>query len=156
MIPFFGPIASAAVGYIATAVTMGPLKAIWVLLFQLVLGQVDGNLIQPKIVGTSVGISPFWVIFAVTFFGGIWGPWGMILGVPIVGALGMLYDDLKILKEYSYSTIKNSLTSFNSDSKLKNTTLSEKCGVDIYSLNGEPFYMLVKSMNPISNNDNNN
>lgn len=95
MIPFFGPIASAAVGYIATAVSMGPLKAIWVLLFQLVLGQVDGNLIQPKIVGTSVGISPFWVIFAVTFFGGIWGPWGMILGVPIVGALGMLYDDLK-------------------------------------------------------------
>lgn len=68
----------------------------------------------------------------------------------------MLYDDLKILKEYSYSTIKNSLTSFNSESKLKNTTLSEKCGVDIYSLNGEPFYMLVKSMNPISNNDNNN
>lgn len=68
----------------------------------------------------------------------------------------MLYDDLKILKEYSYSTIKNSLTFFNSKSKLKNTTLSEKCGVDIYSLNGEPFYMLVKSMNPISNNDNNN
>lgn len=68
----------------------------------------------------------------------------------------MLYDDLKILKEYSYSTIKNSLTSFNSESKLKNTTLSEKYGVDIYSLNGEPFYMLVKSMNPISNNDNNN
>lgn len=68
----------------------------------------------------------------------------------------MLYDDLKILKEYSYSTIKNSLTSFNSESKLKNATLSEKCGVDIYSLNGEPFYMLVKSMNPISNNNNNN
>ena len=68
----------------------------------------------------------------------------------------MIYDDLKILKEYSYSIIKNSLTSFNSESKLKNPTLSEKCGVDIYSLNGEPFYMLVKSMNPISNNDNNN
>ena len=68
----------------------------------------------------------------------------------------MLYDDLKVLKEYSYSIIKNSLTSFNSDSKLKNTTLSEKYGVDIYSLNGEPFYMLVKSMNPISNNNNNN
>lgn len=95
MIPFFGPIASTAVGYIATAVAMGPLKAIWVLVFQLVLGQIDGNLIQPKIVGTSVGISPFWVIFAVTFFGGIWGPWGMILGVPIVGAMGMLYEDLK-------------------------------------------------------------
>ena len=70
--------------------------------------------------------------------------------------ISMLYDDLKILKEYSYSIIKNSLTSFNSESKLKNPTLSEKCGVDIYSLNGEPFYMLVKSMNPISNNDNNN
>lgn len=68
----------------------------------------------------------------------------------------MLYDDLKILKEYSYTTIKKSLTSFNSDSKLKDTNSSEKYGVDIYNLNGEPFYMLVKSMNPISNNDNNN
>lgn len=68
----------------------------------------------------------------------------------------MLYDDLKTLKEYSYTSIKNSLTSFNSNSKLKNMDLSKKYGVTIYDLNGEPFYMLVKSMNPISNNDNNN
>lgn len=68
----------------------------------------------------------------------------------------MLYDDLKILKEYSYTSIKNSLTSFNPNSELKNIDLSKKYGVDIYNLNGEPFYMLVKSMNPISNNDNNN
>ena len=68
----------------------------------------------------------------------------------------MLYDDLKTLKEYSYTSIKNSLTSFNSNSELKNMDLSKKYGVNIYNLDGEPFYMLVKSMNPISNNDSNN
>lgn len=68
----------------------------------------------------------------------------------------MLYDDLKTLKEYSYISIKNSLTSFDSNSKLKNIDLSKKYGVNIYNLDGEPFYMLVKSMSPISNNDSNN
>ncbi len=68
----------------------------------------------------------------------------------------MLYDDLRILKNYSYTSIKNSLTPFDSSSELKNGDLSEKYGVDIYELNGEPFYMLVKSMESISNNINNN
>lgn len=68
----------------------------------------------------------------------------------------MLYDDLKTLKEYSYISIKNSLTSFDSNSKSKNIDLFKKYGVNIYNLYGEPFYMLVKSMNPISNNDSNN
>ena len=95
MIPFFGPIAAAAIEYIASAIVLGPVKAVWVLVFQIVLGQLDGNLLQPKIVGTSVGISPFWVIFAVTFFGGIWGAWGLILGVPIVAALRVVYLDYK-------------------------------------------------------------
>lgn len=95
MIPFFGPIVAAAIEYIAAAIVLGPVKAIWVLVFQIILGQLDGNLLQPKIVGTSVGISPFWVIFAVTFFGGLWGAWGLILGVPIVASLRVVYLDYK-------------------------------------------------------------
>ncbi|MBO4897238.1 MAG: AI-2E family transporter [Clostridia bacterium] len=95
MIPFFGPIGAAVIEYIACTLVMGPLKAIWVLVFQLVLGQIDGNFLQPKIVGTSVGISPFWVIFAVTFFGGFWGAWGLVLGVPIVAVLRVAYLDYK-------------------------------------------------------------
>jgi len=95
MIPFFGPIVAAVISYIATAVVFGPFSAIWVLVFQLVLGQIDGNFIQPKIIGNSVGISPFWVIFSVTLFGGIWGPVGMIIGVPIIASLRLLYHDYK-------------------------------------------------------------
>ena len=93
MIPFFGPIVAAITVYVVCAIAFGPLKAIWVLVFQLVLGQVDGNLLQPKIVGSSVGISPFWVIFAVMLFGGLWGPAGMIIGVPIMAALRIVYID---------------------------------------------------------------
>ncbi len=90
MIPFFGPIVAAVVVTLISAIALGPMDALWILVFQLVLGQIDGNVIQPRIVGNSVGISPFWVIFAVLLFGGIWGPVGMLLGVPIVAALRMM------------------------------------------------------------------
>ncbi len=95
MIPFFGPIVAAGVVYLVCAVVMGPLPALWALLFQIIAGQVDSNLIQPRLVGGSVGISPLWVIFAVTFFGGFWGAVGMILGVPIVASVRLLYLDYK-------------------------------------------------------------
>ncbi len=90
LIPFFGPIVAAILVALATLIALGPINALWVLVFQIVLGQVDGNVIQPKIVGNSVGISPFWVIFAVIFFGGIWGAAGMLLGVPLVAAVRMV------------------------------------------------------------------
>lgn len=93
MIPFFGPIVSAVIAYLACAVAMNPIYSLWVPAFLLLLGQIDGNIIQPKIIGTSVGMSPFWVIFAVTFFGGLWGAVGMIIGVPIVAALRLVYID---------------------------------------------------------------
>ena len=90
MIPFFGPIIAAIIVTFISAMALGPIKALWILLFQIVLGQIDGNVIQPRIIGGSVGISPFWVIFAVLLFGGIWGPWGMLLGVPIVASIRMM------------------------------------------------------------------
>lgn len=68
----------------------------------------------------------------------------------------ILYDDLRILKNHSYNAIKNSLTIFNSNTGLKREDLSKTYGTDVYELNGENFYMLVKSMNPISNDINNN
>lgn len=99
MIPFFGPIVAAVVVTLICAIALGPVNALWILLFQLVLGQIDGNVIQPRIVGNSVGISPFWVIFAVLLFGGIWGPWGMLLGVPIVASIRMMILSSDTIKE---------------------------------------------------------
>jgi predicted PurR-regulated permease PerM len=90
MIPFFGPIVATVLIYIVSALAIGPVQALWVLLIQVVLGQIDGNFIQPKIVGETVGISPFWVVFAVIVFGGLWKFTGMILGVPLVAAVRMV------------------------------------------------------------------
>ena len=97
MIPFFGPIVATCLIYMFSALASDPVNALWIILFQIVLGQIDANLIQPRILSNSVGISPFWVIFAVLIFGGIWGVTGMIIGVPLVAAIRMVsinYIDL--------------------------------------------------------------
>ena len=57
-------------------------KCVWFLLSILVIQQLDGNIIGPKILGNSTGISSFWVLFSILLFGGILGPVGMIIGVP--------------------------------------------------------------------------
>ena len=51
-------------------------------MFILVLGQLDGNVIAPKILGDQTGLSGFWVIFSIVVGGGLFGLWGMIFGVP--------------------------------------------------------------------------
>lgn len=93
MVPFFGPIVAAIVTYVITAIAFDPFKAIWVIVFQLVLGQIDGNLIQPKILGKSTGLNPLLVLFSVVVFGDLFGFFGMIMGVPVIAALKMLFDD---------------------------------------------------------------
>ena len=51
------------------------------------LQQFDGNILGPRILGSSTGITGFWVIFAITLFGGLWGPTGMIVGVPLFAVI---------------------------------------------------------------------
>ena len=53
------------------------------MIFIIVLQQIDGNIIGPKILGTSIGINGFWVLFSIILFGGLFGFWGMLLGVPV-------------------------------------------------------------------------
>lgn len=64
-----------------------PVQALYFLVFVFLLQQVDGNIIGPKILGNSTGLSSFWVIFAITLFGGLFGIAGMILGVPIFAVI---------------------------------------------------------------------
>ena len=71
-----------------------PIKALWFVLFVLVLQQVDGNIIGPKILGNTTGLSSFWVLFAILLFGGLWGFVGMIIGVPL---FAVIYDVIKKL-----------------------------------------------------------
>ncbi len=93
MIPYFGPIIGAIPVVVVTLLVNDIYSAIWTLLFIIVLQQVDSNIIGPKILGDSVGVSPFWVIFAILVFGGLFGVTGMIIGVPAIAAIRMLLSD---------------------------------------------------------------
>ena len=86
IIPFFGPFLG-AIPSIILILLIDPLQAIYFLIFVIILQQIDGNIIGPKILGNSTGLSSFWVIFSITLFGGIWGVFGMIVGVPIFAVL---------------------------------------------------------------------
>ena len=81
IIPFFGPF----IGAIPSAILIllaDPLQGLYFIIFVIILQQVDGNIIGPKILGNTTGISEFWVTFALLLFGGIFGFLGMIIGVP--------------------------------------------------------------------------
>ena len=60
-----------------------PIKAIWFLVIILIIQQLDGNIIGPKILGNSIGISAFWILFAIMVAGKFLGLVGMVIGVPI-------------------------------------------------------------------------
>lgn len=85
VIPFFGPYLGAIPSaFLILIVDLNhPLNCVYFVIFILILQQLDGNVIGPKILGESTGLSGFWVIFAITFFGGLFGVLGMIVGVPI-------------------------------------------------------------------------
>ena len=93
VIPFFGPFIGAIPATLLILI-QNPIKALWFILFVLVLQQVDGNIIGPKILGNTTGLSSFWVLFAILLFGGLWGFVGMIIGVPL---FAVIYDVIKKL-----------------------------------------------------------
>ncbi len=91
IIPFFGPYLGAIPCTLLIALSSPP-KALVFLIFILILQQIDGNIIGPKILGNSTGLSSFWVIFAILLFGGLFGFVGMILGVPTFAVIYYLVE----------------------------------------------------------------
>ena len=91
IIPFFGPYLGAIPCTLLIALSSPP-KALVFVIFILILQQIDGNIIGPKILGNTTGLSSFWVIFAILLFGGLFGPIGMILGVPTFAVFYYLVD----------------------------------------------------------------
>ena len=82
IIPFFGPI----IGWIPSVILIlmiSPIEALYFTILNIILQQVEGNILEPKIVGNTTGISGFWVLFAIILFDGLFGFIGMIFGVPI-------------------------------------------------------------------------
>ena len=96
IIPYFGPFIG-AIPSIFIIMIDDPIKSLIFAVFVLVLQQLDGNVIGPKILGQSTGLSSFWVIFAVTFFGGMFGFVGMLIGVP---TFAVIYALVRNISEY--------------------------------------------------------
>lgn len=91
VIPFFGPYLG-AIPSALLILMVSPIQCVYFLIFVLVLQQFDGNILGPKILGNSTGLSSFWVIFSITVFGGIFGVLGMFIGVP---AFAVIYATFK-------------------------------------------------------------
>lgn len=92
IIPFFGPIIGAVPCFFIILI-VDPAKALWFLLFILVLQQVDGNIIGPKILGYSVGISAIWIVFAIVIGNQLFGFIGMVIGVPLFAIIYVLFKE---------------------------------------------------------------
>lgn len=93
LIPYFGAIVGVGISIIITIFTGGIGKAIWMAVVVIILQQIDANIINPKIVGNSLSISPLLVIFAVTIGGAYFGVLGMFLSVPVFTVLKLMIED---------------------------------------------------------------
>ena len=91
LIPVVGAYIGAAVGAFMVF-TVNPLQALIFIIFLLILQQLEGNLIYPKVVGSSIGLPGMWVLAAVTIGGGVFGIGGMLLGVPLAASAYKLLE----------------------------------------------------------------
>ncbi len=95
IVPFFGPFIGAIPSFIII-LFVSPTKALWFLLIILIIQQIDGNIIGPKILGDSIGISAFWILFSILVTGKFLGLVGMIIGVPL---FAIIYGIIKEIIE---------------------------------------------------------
>ncbi|CDD37131.1 putative uncharacterized protein [Clostridium sp. CAG:356] len=93
IIPYFGAIVAVAISILITIITGGVSQTLIMAIVVIILQQIDSNIINPKIIGNSLEISPLLVIFAVTVGGAYWGVLGMFLAVPVVAVLKIIIDD---------------------------------------------------------------
>lgn len=93
IIPYFGPY----IGAIPSALLIlivDPVKCVWFLVFIILLQQFDGNILGPRLLANSTGLSGFWVLFSVTVFSGLFGFVGILVGVPV---FAVIYDLIRKL-----------------------------------------------------------
>lgn len=86
IIPYFGPLIGGGIGFVLLLL-VAPTQALWFVVIVLIIQQFDGNILGPWILGDSVGLSPFWVIFAIIIFGSMFGFIGMFLGAPLLSVI---------------------------------------------------------------------
>ena len=89
LIPILGAYIGAAVG-VLILLLVHPIDALIFLIFLLILQQVEGNMIYPRVVGSSIGLPPLWTLFAVVFWGGVLGIPGILFGTPATAVIYQL------------------------------------------------------------------
>ena len=99
IIPYFGPIIG-AIPCVILVLTESPMKAVWIAVMILIIQQVDGNIIGPKIVGNAIGIKSLWVVISITIMGSFFGFVGMLIGAPL---FSVIYT---IVKEHTEKRLK--------------------------------------------------
>ena len=93
MIPYIGAIIAVAIAALITLITGGLYQTIWMLIVVIILQQIDANIINPRIIGHSLKISPLLVIFATSVGGTYFGILGMFLSVPIIAVIKIITED---------------------------------------------------------------
>ncbi len=101
LVPIFGAFIGTGVGAFLILLE-SPAKAFWFIVFIIVLQQLEGNLIYPRVVGKSVGLPGIWVLAAVTIGGGLFGVLGMLFSVPICSVLYVLFKEFVNKKNKEY------------------------------------------------------
>ena len=117
VIPVFGPFVG-AVPSILILLIVNPIEAIWFTVFIFALQQVDGNLIGPKVVGNSIGISGFWIMASVIIGGGLFSVVGMFIAVPVFaifyvligGAVNNKLKEKNHLQQFGNSPVNDIIT----------------------------------------------
>lgn len=100
LIPYLGAVVAVVISVIITALTGGISQAIWMAVVVIILQQIDANIINPRITGSSLNISPILVIFSVTLFGAYFGIIGMFLAVPIVTVIKLWIEDYISIRDH--------------------------------------------------------
>ena len=111
IIPYFGPIIG-SVPVVLVSLFIDPPKALTALIIIIIIQQIDGNFLDPKIVGENVGVSPFWIITSVTVGGNLFGIPGMILGVPVVVLIKTIIEEsieMRLIEKGKENIEKNNL-----------------------------------------------
>ncbi len=93
MIPYFGAVIGGVGVALITLLTSNIYTAIAVAIYLVVVQQVDANIIQPRVVGGTVGLRPIYVLLSITLFGGMFGFWGIFLGVPLMAVVQLFVKD---------------------------------------------------------------
>ncbi len=110
MIPYFGALFGAIGIILITLLSRNVYAAIGVAIYIIVIQQIDGNIVQPRVVGNSVGLRPIYVLLSVTLFGGLFGFWGIFLAVPLMAVIQMLVKDAIVWKKNRPAKGQASLT----------------------------------------------